>query len=325
MKSLLRAAVLIAVLVLLAAFSGCGAGSYAAEPQMVEVEREVIREVPAESRMMAEKAVAMEKEVVVEKEVVKEVEVVKEAMAASSDELRKSKEDLASSTNTSPASQNRIIVHTAHAVLVVDDVADAIDQVDALARESGGWVVGSDRSSRHSGHISIRVPAATLNQVIKRLEGIAIDVESMALSSQDVTDEYVDSQSRLTSLRATEEVLLKLLGQANKVEDALKVQNEITRVQSQIEAIQGRIKFLEETAAFSLINVRLRLSTADMRVDAGGDAAFRVGRPAKFRATFNPPPEWKTSLSLGTSATARLLSAAVPRRRPIPASGLPGR
>ena len=300
MKSFLRTAVLLAALLLLAAFSGCGAGSYASEPQMVEVEREVIKEAAVDSLLASDsplamakeviKEVAVEKPVVVEKEVVKEVEMVKAAAASGTDEYRESGEDLASGTNTSVAAQNRIIVHTAHAVLVVDEVADAIDQVDALARESGGWVVGSDRSSRHSGHISIRVPAATLNQVIKQLESIAIEVESMALSSQDVTDEYVDSQSRLTSLRATEEVLLKLLGQANKVEDALKVQNEITRVQSQIEAIQGRIKFLEETAAFSLVNVSLKLTTADMRVDAGGDTAFRVGRSATFRATFNPPP-----------------------------------
>ena len=277
MKRLLQAAAFFAALVLLATFSACGADA-ASEAVMAEsqmIEREVIREV--------ERPVVVEKEMVVEKEVVKEVEVVQ------ADEYRESREDLNSRTNISVAAQNRIIVHTAHAVLVVGDVAQAIDQVDALARESGGWVVGSDRSSRHSGHISIRVPAATLNQVIKRLENIAIEVESMALSSQDVTDEYVDSQSRLTSLRATEEVLLKLLGQANKVEDALKVQNEITRVQSQIEEMQGRIKFLEETAAFSLINVSLKLTTVDMSVDAGGDAAFRVGRPATFRATFYPP------------------------------------
>ena len=294
MKRLLQAAALFAALVLLAAFSGCGAGSYASEPQMVEMEREVMQEAAADSPLAMAKEVigemAVEKRVVVEKEVIKEVEMVRGAAAASADEYRGAGEDLSSKTDTSVAAQNRIIVHTAHAVLVVNDVADAIDQVDALARESGGWVVGSDRSSQHSGHIAIRVPAPMLNQIIKRLENIAIEVESIALSSQDVTDEYVDSQSRLTSLRATEEVLLKLLGQANKVEDALKVQNEITRVQSQIEAIQGRIKFLEETAAFSLVNVSLKLTTVDMPVDAGGDTAFRVGRPATFRATFNPPP-----------------------------------
>ena len=274
MKRLLRAAALFAALALLATFSACGAGA-ASEPQMVQVEREVVKEV--------------EKPVVVEKEVVKEVEVAKE-VAAAADEYSESGEDLASRINTSVATQNRIIVHTANALLVVDDVAQAIAQVDGLALEFGGWVVGSDRSSRHSGYIAIRVPAATLNQVIKRLEQIAIDVESMALSSQDVTDEYVDTQSRLTSLRATEQALLKLLDRAQNVEHALQVQQEVAQIQLRIEEMQGRIKFLEQTSAFSLVNVNLKLTTVDMPVDAGGDTAFRVGRTAKFTATFNPPP-----------------------------------
>ncbi len=317
MKRLLRAAALFVALVLLATFSGCGAGA-PAEP--VIVEKEVIKEIPKE--VVVEKPVVVEKEVikeipkevVVEKPVIVEKEVVKEVEAAASeggissaDEYSQSNADLASRINTSVATQNRIIVHTANALLVVDDVAQAIAQVDELALEFGGWVVGSDRSSRHSGYIAIRVPAATLNQVIKRLEQIAIDVESMALSSQDVTDEYVDTQSRLTSLRATEQALLKLLDRAQNVEHALRVQQEVAQIQLRIEEMQGRIKFLEQTSAFSLVNVNLKLSTVDMPVDAGGDSAFKVGQSARFRATFMPPPgidDFTFTWDFGDGATA---------------------
>ena len=289
MKRLLRAAALFTVLALLATFSACGAGAAA---EAVIMEKEVIKEVVVEA--------AVEKPVVVEKEVVKEADT-------SADEYSESGADLSSRIKTSVATQNRIIVHTADAVIVVKDIAGAIDQVDELAQEFGGWVVSSDRSSRHSGSIAIRVPAPSLNQVIKRLEQMAIDVESMALSSQDVTDEYVDSQSRLTSLRATEAVLLNLLNQAAKVEDALKVQSEITQVQLRIEEMQGRIKFLEQTSAFSLVNVNLKLSTLDMPVDAGGDSAFKVGQAARFRATFNPPAgmeDFSFTWDFGDGATA---------------------
>ena len=95
------------------------------------------------------------------------------------------------------------------------------------------------------------MPAESLTGVMDRLEGTAIDVKARSLTSEDVTDEYVDSQSRLVSLRETERVLLELLGRADDVEDALKVQQEITQLQVQIEELQGRINFLEETAAYS--------------------------------------------------------------------------
>ena len=187
------------------------------------------------------------------------------------------------------AAQNRIIVHTGDMLLVVDDVAGSVDRVISLARESGGWVVSSDRSSRHSGFVAVRVPAGSLTGVMERLENMAIDVKSRSLSSQDVTDEYVDSQSRLTSLRETEAALLGLLARAGDVEDALEVQREITQLQVQIEELQGRINFLQETAAYSLLNVRLELSTVSMPVDVGSDGAFRVGQSIRFRATFQPP------------------------------------
>ena len=66
--------------------------------------------------------------------------------------------------------QNRIIVHTARMSLVVDDVALTIDSIADVASDLGGWVVSSDRSSRHSGAIAIRLPAALLDEAFRRLE-----------------------------------------------------------------------------------------------------------------------------------------------------------
>ena len=211
------------------------------------------------------------------------------APAEIADETRAAVTSAVSKVQPSPATRNRVIVHTGNMLLVVDDVAGSVDRITGMAREFGGWVVNSDRSSRHRGFVAIRVPAESLTGVMDRLEGTAIDVKARSLTSEDVTDEYVDSQSRLVSLRETERVLLELLGRADDVEDALKVQQEITQLQVQIEELQGRINFLEETAAYSLLMVSLELSTHSMPVDVGPDDAIRVGEIVRFRATFRPP------------------------------------
>ena len=211
------------------------------------------------------------------------------APAEMADETRAAVTSAVSKVQPSPATRNRVIVHTGNMLLVVDDVAGSVDRITGMAREFGGWVVNSDRTSRHRGFVAIRVPAESLTGVMDRLEGTAIDVKARSLTSEDVTDEYVDSQSRLVSLRETERVLLELLGRADDVEDALKVQQEITQLQVQIEELQGRINFLEETAAYSLLMVSLELSTHSMPVDVGPDDAIRVGEIVRFRATFRPP------------------------------------
>ena len=186
--------------------------------------------------------------------------------------------------------QQRIIVRTVDLRLTVSDVASAVDAVAALAVASGGWVVNSDRSARHGGSIAIRVPAEALDATIRRLRELALKVESETSASQDVTDEYVDSQSRLTGLRAAETRLLELMAQAASVKDALSVQSELSSLQTEIERIEGRLKYLEQTAAYSLVKIALQVPPADLPADAGPDRALAAGAAARFRAVFRPPP-----------------------------------
>ena len=190
----------------------------------------------------------------------------------------------------SPA-QSRIIVHTARMSLVVEEVAVTLDRIGGIAHSFDGWVVSSDRTSRNNGSIAIRVPAQSLEEAFTELDALALKVEARSVTSQDVTDQYVDNQSRLSSLLATEERLLSFLDQADKVEDALAVQNELSNLQLQIEETRGRLNLLEQTAAYSLINVSLRVPPEAMDVEAGEDLSVKVGEAARFRASFMAPAD----------------------------------
>ena len=254
--------------------------------EKVVVEREVIKEVPVE--------------LVVEKEVVKELEVAGETVLKEvtlADPERPSwslvtldaPSDQSSGEQATLVAQRRIIVRTVEMALEVPDVAESVDAIGDMTEELGGWVVSSDRSRRHRGAISVRVPAERLDQAIERLRGMASEVNAEVSTSRDVTDEYIDTTARLTNLEATESALVALLEKAGEVDDLLKVQQELTRVQGQIEQLQGRIKFLEQTSAYSLINVTLELEAVEMPVDAGPEKTLSVGQVVRFRASFRPP------------------------------------
>ena len=193
------------------------------------------------------------------------------------------------SPRLSPLTQSRIIVHTARMSLIVDDVAGTVDRIADIAASLGGWLVSSDRVSRHTGAVAIRVPAESLDRAFDMIEATARETTSRAVTSEDVTDQYVDTQSRLSSLRATEARLLGFLDQAQNVEEALEVQSELSSIQLDIEAMQGRLNYFEQVSAFSLIDVSLTVAPFEMTVNVGPDEAFRVGQPARFRATFTPP------------------------------------
>ena len=223
--------------------------------------------------------------VVVEKEVVREVEKTVTQSAA----LTLTQPDISPQQPAQLATQRRIIIRTVNMSIVVDEIQSAIDDIARIADEAGGWMVSSDRSLKHAGSVSVRVPATGLDSVVEMLRQLATDVESETSTSQDVTDEYYDLQSRLKNQRATEEALIKLLEKAEHVQYALEVQRELTNVQENIERMLGRIKLLEQTSAYSLITVHLSLAPVSMTVDAGPDQSVAAYNPVRFKATFTPP------------------------------------
>ena len=188
-----------------------------------------------------------------------------------------------------PVSQQRMIVRSAEVGIQVEDVEGSLSRIGTLASDLGGWVVSSEESLTYTGFISVRIPAEKLDTAISTLRSIAEKVEHVSVSSRDVTDEYVDNRARLTNLQSTAEALRALLEQAGDVEDALKVHETLTRIQSDIERLQGRLKLLEETAAFSLLNVSVSQTPGELTLNAGPDVTSSVGQVVRFRATFTQP------------------------------------
>ena len=172
-----------------------------------------------------------------------------------------------------PSTEERMIVRTGEMSLVVEDVVGAKDEIAQLAASYGGYVVSSQISGEEQdmrGYISIRVPDDKFESALAELRDLAVRVTSESTDSQDVTEEYVDLQSRLKNAEATESQYLALLGKATDVEDILRIYDSLSRVRQEIEQIKGRMQYLERTSSMSLITVRLKPeATAKPLVRAG--------------------------------------------------------
>lgn len=187
------------------------------------------------------------------------------------------------------AAQERVIVRNVSMQLEVQDVQSSIGAASRLAVALGGWVVSSALPTRYSGDIAIRVPAGTLDQALAQLRAAAAKVEAEKTTSQDFTEEFTDQTARIATLKATQDTLRTLFNKAEKVEDAVRVQQELTKVQDEIERIQGRLNFIQQSAAFSLITMALRSVPLGMAVDAGPDKTASTTSFAQFRVTLTPP------------------------------------
>ncbi len=180
--------------------------------------------------------------------------------------------------------QQRLIIRTADMSLVVTDTADAMKRIAAMAEQNGGWVVSSNvfqyDENAMSGNITIRVPAEGFNSALEALQAMAVAVQNINTSGQDVTEEYVDLSSRLANLEATADRVRGFLDETKNVEEALAVNQELSRLEEEIEVIKGRMKYLSESAAFSTISVQLTPDVLAQPIETGGWQPLIVLREA---------------------------------------------
>lgn len=181
------------------------------------------------------------------------------------------------------AATERLVIRTATVNTLVADVNVAEGLVRQLAEDREGFVLSSlaeGEDEQRTATISFKVPAERFDETLGAIAKLALKVESLQVEGQDVTDEYVDLESRLRNLRAVETRLLQFLNDANRTEDALAVNAQLTDIQGQIEQAQGRIAYLKQSAALSTITVSLRAQPTVQMLSEPGWSPGTIARAA---------------------------------------------
>jgi len=165
--------------------------------------------------------------------------------------------------NLLPETTSRMIIKSGWLNLVVKDIVDTAQKISKFAQERGGWVVSSNISQSEkilSGSITVRVPAESFDESMEYFKSLAERVSNERTQAQDITEEYVDLQSRLKNLEAAESQLLEIMERSGTISEVLQVQRELMNVREQIERIKGRMQYLEQSVKMSSITVNLALS-----------------------------------------------------------------
>jgi hypothetical protein len=171
------------------------------------------------------------------------------------------------------------VVRTAELGVRVDDVRAAADDAARLVREAGGDVAAerADASAARDvagAELTLRVPPERFDELVGRLAALG-DERSRAVSTEEVGDQLVDLESRLTTQRASVARVQALLAQAVNLGEVVQVEAELTRRTADLESLQARLAALQEQVQLS--TVVLRLDTADDALVAAGPTGFSDG------------------------------------------------
>ena len=197
---------------------------------------------------------------------------------------------------------DRRIVKTAELGIQAGDVRAGVSEARDVSDRYDGEVLSS-RVYGGEGHVSadlvLTVPSGGFEEALDELRGLGRRITTDTVKGQDVTEEFVDLESRERNLLAAEESLLGLYDRAESVDDTLDVQEELTNVRGQVEQVQGRIQYLERRTAASRISLTIDPVSVAAVPQQRWDPALTAARA------------WDASLRvLQTGATA-IISAAV--------------
>ncbi|PIS15147.1 hypothetical protein COT63_01555 [Candidatus Shapirobacteria bacterium CG09_land_8_20_14_0_10_38_17] len=173
-------------------------------------------------------------------------------------------------------SKERLVVQTSSLSLVVNDVRQVSKEVVNYTQEIGGFMVSASLDKPQEvpfATVVVRVPAEKLSETLDYFRSLAVKVSSENILGKDVTDQYEDIGTKLETLNKTKAKFEEILNKAEKVEDILKVQRELTSLQAQIDNLKGRKEYWEKTA--KLAKITTYLSTDELSLPYQPEGVFR--------------------------------------------------
>lgn len=240
-------AVLLSILLLLTALTGCGSSSQSTDTAAAAV---------GDTKWEMEEGVA---EDAVEEPM--ELETI-------STTAQEPGEDALTEETTSNFTEK--LIYSGHVYLEVTLFDNAINALEQAVSSFGGFVEASSvngstvRNSDGStsvvdrwGYYVVRVPAESFEEFLSMANGIG-NVTSSSRTAENVTSQYTDYEARLSSLYTQEERLLAMLKESSDLESLIQLESRLSEVRYEIESIEWSLRNLDQQVAYSTVTLELQ-------------------------------------------------------------------
>lgn len=163
-----------------------------------------------------------------------------------------------------PAEQARKWIVTVRMEAETDDLDVLLAQLDSKIAGMSGYVEDQQvyNGSAYSGrryryaNLTVRVPADQVEAFTEHMSGIS-NIISKNKSMDDVTLQYVATESRMKALKAEEERLLELMAQAENMSDLLQIEARLTDVRYELESVTSQLRVYDNLVDYATIHLNL--------------------------------------------------------------------
>jgi hypothetical protein len=250
------------------------------------------------------------------------------------------------SSDASPAAEqavdvaqaDRKLIRTADLTIRVDQVKQSVARVHRILAAAQGYVVdeqvGGDDDLRTSpsrdfggrATITLAVPAERLDTVLGQLADVGT-VTERTTSSTDVTKDYVDTASRITTMQTSVDRLRRLMRDAADLDQITQLESALTTREATLESLKSQMSSLKTQVAMSTVTVTLSTTAVPVEPAPAGPSGFVEGLSAGWHAFVSAAAAVVTVLGVLVPFIALVLVVGMPvlfwlrRRRTAAVSG----
>jgi hypothetical protein len=165
----------------------------------------------------------------------------------------------------------RSIIYRGTLTVRVENVDAAAGQAGGIAKTAGGFVSGDNRSSgsgADTATMELRIPADKFDAAVAQLAKLGTE-EQRQISTEDVTEQSIDLNARITVQQARVDSGRKLLAQAKSLNDLVMLEREVATREADLASLQAKKRNLDDLTALSTITVTLLDPQAEAVTDDG--------------------------------------------------------
>ncbi|MCM4083993.1 DUF4349 domain-containing protein [Paractinoplanes hotanensis] len=155
--------------------------------------------------------------------------------------------------------EQRSIIYRGTVTVRVENVDAAAGQAGGIAKTAGGFVSGDNRSSgsgADTATMELRIPAEKFDAAVAQLAELGTE-EQRQISTEDVTEQTIDLDARITVQQARVDSGRKLLAQAKSLNDLVMLEREVATREADLASLQAKKRNLADLTALSTITVTL--------------------------------------------------------------------
>ena len=162
---------------------------------------------------------------------------------------------------TSLSNEEKKIQRNANISIEVKNLDESIDKLNEIILLFNAEIISSNKGGMDFGqpyaNIRIRVLSGNLDSAINEFKKLSTKIISENIYTNDVTEEFIDTEARLKIMKSTEDRFNSLLLKSETVEEIIQVEKELMRIRGDIESLEGRLNYLSKTTDTSEINLNL--------------------------------------------------------------------